>query len=81
MKTANIHVPRRPALAVAAILAVPILAGCGSGHVGDSWQCPLAAGGSCASVAAADPAVPDAEGRTMLGEPLWKGRRHSGMPL
>ena len=42
----------------AAALAALLLAGCSSGHVGDDWQCPLATGGSCASVAAADPAVP-----------------------
>ena len=42
----------------AAVLVALLLAGCSSGHVGDDWQCPLAAGGSCASVAAADPAVP-----------------------
>ena len=42
----------------AAALAGLLLVGCSSGHVGDDWQCPLAAGGSCASVAAADPAVP-----------------------
>ena len=42
----------------AAALAALLLAGCSSGHIGDDWQCPLAAGGSCASVAAADPAVP-----------------------
>ena len=42
----------------AAALAALLLAGCSSGNIGDDWQCPLAAGGSCASVAAADPAVP-----------------------
>ena len=42
----------------AAALAALLLAGCSSGHIGDDWQCPLAAGGSCSSVAAADPAVP-----------------------
>ena len=42
----------------AAALAALLLAGCSSGHIGDDWQCPLAAGGSCASVGAADPAVP-----------------------
>jgi len=43
-----------PAVALAALL----LAGCSSGHIGEDWQCPLVTGGSCASVAAADPAVP-----------------------
>ena len=57
---------------IAALLATLALAGCSSGHVGESWQCPLAAGGSCGSVAAADPAVPDASGETVLDAPLWK---------
>ena len=49
--------PRMPAIPAVALAAL-LLAGCSSGHVGEDWQCPLAAGGSCASVAAADPAVP-----------------------
>ena len=69
------HVPRGPALPAAAIAAL-LLAGCSSGHVGDSWQCPLAEGGACDSVAAADPAVPDAGAARMsvLTEPLWRQR-------
>ena len=57
-----------PSVALAAFL----LAGCSSGHVGDDWQCPLAAGGSCASVAAADPAVPktDAAAAGEPGQPI-----------
>ena len=57
----------------AAALAALLLAGCSSGHVGEDWQCPLAAGGSCASVAAADPAVPDVgkTGEPVLDGPLW----------
>ena len=43
---------------VAIVLGALLLAGCSSGHVGEDWQCPLAKGGSCDSVAAADPAVP-----------------------
>ena len=50
---------QRAGIAAAALAAI-LLAGCSSGHVGEDWQCPLAAGGSCASVAAADPAVPKA---------------------
>ncbi len=50
--------PGRRAGIPAAALAALLLAGCSSGHIGDDWQCPLAAGGSCSSVAAADPAVP-----------------------
>ena len=74
MKATNIHGPRRSAIrpSVAALMAALALAGCGSDHVGDSWQCPLAEGGSCASVAAADPAVPGPGGGTTFGEPLWK---------
>ena len=65
--------PRRMALPAAA-LAVLLLAGCSSGHVGESWQCPLADAGTCDSVAAADPAVPDMDAawHTVLGEPLWR---------
>ena len=63
---------RRPVVPAAALAAL-LLAGCSSGHVGESWQCPLATGGSCDSVAAADPAVPDpvAGRRAAPGEPLW----------
>ena len=35
------------------------LGGCAAGTVGDDWQCPLAQGQVCTSVAAADPAVAD----------------------
>ena len=58
----------------AAALAALLLTGCSSGHIGDSWQCPLATGGACDSVAAADPAVPDRQAArgTMRREPLWR---------
>ncbi len=55
--TMEMKCARRLALPVA-VLAALLLAGCSSGHIGEDWQCPLAKGGSCASVAAADPAVP-----------------------
>ena len=57
---------------VAIVLGALLLAGCSSGHVGEDWQCPLASGGSCASVAAADPAVPKTgAARTMAtGQPI-----------
>ena len=58
MTMAKKYTPRRSA-GPGATLAALLLAGCSSGHVGESWQCPLAKGGSCGSVAAADPAVPD----------------------
>ena len=51
------HIRSRSAIPAAAI-AVLLLAGCSSGHIGEDWQCPLATGGSCDSVAMADPAVP-----------------------
>ncbi len=75
MTHATKPVPRRTALPVAAIAAL-LLAGCSTGHIGESWQCPLAGGGSCDSVAAADPAVPErkAARRTVLAEPLWRVR-------
>ncbi len=38
------------------------LAGCAATHVGEDWQCPLAQGARCMSVAAADPMVPVAGG-------------------
>ena len=75
MAHATKPVPRRTALPVAAI-AVLLLAGCSTGHIGESWQCPLAGGGTCDSVAAADPAVPErkAAETTVLAEPLWRVR-------
>ena len=66
----------RVAAIPAAMLAAVLLAGCSTGHIGESWQCPLAEGGTCDSVAAADPAVPDpdATSGTALAEPLWRVR-------
>ena len=47
---------------LAAIPLAAALAGCAATHVGDDWQCPLAQGEVCTSIAAADPAVvPEAE--------------------
>ena len=64
----------------AAALGALLLAGCSSGNVGESWQCPLAETGTCDSVAAADPAVPHANAArdTVLGEPLWRVRASGG---
>ena len=45
-----------------AATAALALAGCAADYVGDDWQCPLAQGKVCASVAAADPAVPATRG-------------------
>ncbi len=71
MMTRETPAPRRLAMPAAALIGALALAGCSSGNIGESWQCPLAKGGSCESVAGADPAVPDMGGRTVLGEPLW----------
>ena len=71
------HAPRRvPATVFGAAICALAIAGCSSGNIGESWQCPLAKGGSCDSVAAADPAVPDrqAAGTSVLGEPLYRVR-------
>ena len=67
--------PRRMALP-AAVLAALLLAGCSSDNVGESWQCPLTDAGTCDSVSAADPAVPDMSGprSAILREPLWRVR-------
>ena len=56
----------------AAAIAVLLLAGCSSGHIGEDWQCPLATGGSCHSTAMADPAVPKPASvqRRAPGEPI-----------
>ena len=45
--------PVIPAIFAAAL----VLGGCAATHVGDAWQCPLAQGAACTSVAEADPAV------------------------
>ena len=65
------HIRSRSAIPAAALAAL-LLAGCTSGHVGEDWQCPLATGGSCDSVAMADPAVPKpaAVKRSAPGEPV-----------
>ena len=42
------------------LLGALALGGCAATHVGDDWQCPLAQGQVCTSVAAADPAVEEA---------------------
>jgi len=40
---------------------VLVLGGCSATHVGDAWQCPVAQGTACTSVAEADPAVTTSE--------------------
>ena len=68
-------IPRRP-LPAAIVLAGLVLAGCSGTNVGSSWQCPLAQGGTCDSVAGADPAVAQtapADGMT-IREALYRAR-------
>ncbi len=62
--------------AAAVAVAAAVLGGCSASTVGDSWQCPLAQGEACASVAAVDPAVPKAGGAAAPGmaEPLYRPR-------
>ena len=57
--------------------AALLLAGCSATHVGESWQCPLAQGTSCTTIAGADPVVPAGAARpaVLFGEPLH-GVRH-----
>ena len=62
--------------ALVALVAALALAGCSATHVGESWQCPLAQGAECGSVAAADPAVPGtgAAREPVLRAPLYEAR-------
>ena len=58
-------------LRLCAAAAGLLVAGCSATHVGESWQCPLAQGSSCTTIAEADPAVPAAARTAVLfGEPL-----------
>ena len=52
--------------------ATLLLTGCSATHVGESWQCPLAQGTSCTTIAEADPAVPAGAARpaVLFGDPL-----------
>ena len=59
MRDRTVFARRGPAAALPALAAALALAGCAGSHVGDSWQCPIAQGAVCESVAAADPAVPE----------------------
>ena len=71
----------------AALMSMAMLAitGCAGTHVGDDWQCPMAQGEICASVSAADPAVPAgaerADSPLPAGEiPLYRPRGQSDWP-
>ena len=59
---------------LAALPLAAALAGCAATHVGDDWQCPLAQGEVCTSIAAADPAVaPEREPPALAtGMPLYR---------
>ena len=72
---------------VPAILAAAlVLGGCAATHVGDSWQCPVAQGAACTSVADTDPAIRapgKAQGlatRTPLYQAKTDGAQGSGAP-
>ena len=70
----------RALVAAGAALA---LSGCAATHVGDDWQCPIAQGEVCASVAAADPAVaetgvPETQGAGGLATPAALYRTGDG---
>ncbi|MCY4478455.1 MAG: TraV family lipoprotein [Rhodospirillales bacterium] len=69
---------RGTARPLAAALAALALAGCSATHVGDDWQCPLAQGKVCASVAAADPAVPETRGAANPAHGAAPYRRSGG---
>ena len=58
----------------ALLAAVLVVGGCSATHVGDAWQCPLAQGTACTSVAEADPAVAspgNAQGLATPGPLPW----------
>ncbi len=71
---------RRRVPVLAAAVAALALSACSATHVGESWQCPLAQGSSCTSIADADPAVPAGAARSavLFGEPLMGARRQAG---
>ena len=85
----NTGILKRP-LAAVILLGTLALGGCSGTNVGSSWQCPLARGGTCDSVAAADPAVPQAASvpagmsdsgavrKPVLREPLYRVRAAAG---
>ncbi len=79
------RISRRTVRLLMAALAALALAGCAADYVGDDWQCPLAQGKVCASVAAADPAVSGTRGTANPVDdvPLYRridGRTAAGAP-
>ena len=65
------------ALRMCGAAAGVVLAGCSATHVGETWQCPLAQGTSCTTIAEADPAVPAARPAVLFGDPLPGADRHA----
>ena len=60
------------AAAAGALLA---LAGCAGTNVGSEWQCPMAQGKACVSIAGADPAIAKpAAGTVTIRKPLHESR-------
>ena len=72
----EVKTPFRRLPAAAALGAALALAGCAGANVGSDWQCPLAQGKACVSVAGADPAVakPGAARTVAIREPLYVSR-------
>ena len=64
------------------LAAVLVLGGCSATHVVDAWQCPVAQGTACTSVAEADPAVTTVEKDRGPGTPepaaQWGGDGDGG---
>ena len=71
---------RGPLMVAGAALA---LSGCAATHVGSHWQCPLAQGAQCTSVAAADPAVKRTTGAEapVRPAPLYRPHRPAGQAV
>ena len=65
-----------PIKLLVATVALLTLAACSATNVGESWQCPLAQGPGCSTVAEADPALPreTLEAEPAPGEPLYRPR-------
>ena len=73
MTAENLNTRRRaptPAMIAFAALA---LAGCGTTHIGEDWQCPPAQGARCVSVAAADPVARGGNPVAQGGNPAARG--------
>ena len=73
MTAENLNTRRRaPAPAIMAFAALT-LAGCGTTHIGEDWQCPPAQGARCVSVAAADPVARGSNPAARGGGPVARG--------